>query len=309
MKKKIILDFDAGHDDVVTWCLIHACPELELLGVTTVFGNTSLERVHRNAQYTKDVLGSSAPLIPGASEPLVRDRIDAEVAHGPSGLHGVNDMPPETEITEPRAAVQFIIDQVLKYPGEVTLVPIGPITNIALAIRLEPRIVPLIKEIAFMGGSLTNGNMTPTAEFNTLADPHALQIVLNSGIPCAMFGLNITEETFVMPPDLARVKTWPTKAGKFLGEVWQHSIDSHFGWGYPGASMHDPCPIIYLIRPELFQMQQMYVDVEIQYGRNFGRTTGDPKARWNQNPSCRVAVKNDVRGVIEFMLDRLETLG
>ncbi len=306
--KKIIFDTDAGHDDVIAWCLIHACSELELLGVTTVFGNTKLERVHRNAQYTKDVLGSSVPLIPGASEPLLIPRIDAEVAHGPSGLQGVDDMPPERDIVEPRAAVQFIIDQVFKYPGEVTLVPVGPITNIALAIRTEPRIIPLIKEIAFMGGSLTTGNFTPAAEFNTLADPHALQIVLESGVPCAMFGLNVTEPNYLMPSDLARVKTWPTKAGKFLGNVLQHSVDSHAGWGYPGASMHDPCPIIYLVQPELFEMKSMWVHVETQPGENFGRTTGDPKGQRGHQPNAKVAVGIDVRGVIEFMLARLEQL-
>jgi purine nucleosidase len=308
MSKKIILDFDAGHDDVVTWSLIHACPELELLGVTTVFGNTKLERVWRNALYTKNVLGSKAPLKAGVSEPLLRERINAEVAHGESGLQGVNDLPPETSITFNREAVSFIIETVLAQPGEVTLVPVGPLTNIALAIRLEPRIIPAIKEIAFMGGSLTHGNFTPAAEFNTLADPHAARIVFESGVGLAMFGLNITEEVMVMPDDLARIKTWQTKAGKFLSDVLQHSVDSHAGWGYPGASMHDPCPVVYLVQPERFEMQEMYVFVETNVGENFGRTTGDPRGRWGRKANMKVAVGADSRGVVEFMLQRLESL-
>ena len=308
MPRKIILDFDAGHDDVVTWSLVHACPELELLGVTTVYGNTKLERVHRNALYTKAVLGSTVPLKPGASEPLICERIHAEIAHGESGLHGVPDLPPETPIVEPRDAVPFIIETVLAHPGEVTLVPVGPLTNIALAMRLEPRIIPAIQEIALMGGSLTHGNFTPTAEFNTLCDPHAARIVFDSGAPISMFGLNVTETVFVMPDDLTRVNTWPSRAAKFLSEVWQHSVDSHAGWGYPGASMHDPCPVIYLLHPEWFEMQRMYVHVETAPGEHVGQTTGDPKGRWGRAPNVNVAVGANVRAVIEFMLERLETL-
>jgi purine nucleosidase len=308
VKRKIILDHDAGHDDVVTTCLIHASPELELLGITTVYGNTNLERVHRNAKYAQRVLGSSVPLLPGASEPLFCPRIHAESAHGESGLAGVNDLPPESPITESRAAVPFIVQQILEHPGEVTLVPVGPLTNIALAMRLEPRIIPAIKEIAFMGGSLTDGNFTPAAEFNTLCDPHAARIVLESGVPISMFGLNVTENVMVMPEDLERVKTWKTRAGRFLSEVWQHSVDSHAGWGYPGASMHDPCPIIHLLHPEFFELRTMYVHVETQPGSNFGRTTGDPKGKTGETPNARVAMRADHRAVIEFLLERLETL-
>jgi purine nucleosidase len=308
MKQKIIFDTDAGHDDVVAWCFLHACPEFELLGVTTVFGNTSLGRVYRNALYTQNILGSTAPLLVGASEPLLRERINAEVAHGESGLQGV-DLPPEKNITEARRAVQFIIDQVLAAPGKVTLVPVGPLTNIALAMRLEPRIIPAIKEIALMGGSLTEGNFTPAAEFNTLADPHAAKIVFESGATIAMFGLNVTATTYLMPKDLERVTTWPTKVGKFLGDVLMHSVLSHTQWwGYPGASMHDPCPLVYLIRPELFGLKDMFIDVEIQVGANFGRTTGDPDNRWKRPHRTKAAVSADVRGVIDFMLERLETL-
>jgi purine nucleosidase len=309
VKRKIILDHDAGHDDVVTMCLVHACPELELLGITTVYGNTKLERVWRNAKYTQRVLGSSVSVLPGASEPLFCPRIHAESAHGTSGLAGVNDLPPEEPITEARSAVPFIIEQILEHPTQVTLVAIGPLTNIALAMRLEPRIVPAIQHIAFMGGSLTHGNFTPAAEFNTLCDPHAAQVVLESGVPITMFGLNVTENVMVMPDDLERVKTWRTRAGRFLSAVWQHSVDSHANWGYPGASMHDPCPIIHLLAPERFEMQEMYVHVETQPGLNFGRTTGDPRGRTGRPPNARVAVRADHRAVIEFLLERLETLG
>jgi purine nucleosidase len=308
VKQKIIYDTDAGHDDVVGWCFLHASPEVEVLGITNVFGNTKLERVYRNSQVTRAVLGSTTPLLIGAAEPLLRNRINAEVAHGESGLQGV-DMPPEQDITEPKRAVQFIIDQVLGHPGEVTLVPVGPLTNIALAMRLEPRIIPAIKEIALMGGSLTEGNFTPAAEFNTLADPHAAKIVFESGVPIAMFGLNVTAITYIMPDDLARVKTWQTKTGKFLSDVLTHSVISHTEWwGLPGASMHDPCPLVYLLRPDLFEMKEMHIDVEIQEGANFARTTGDRKNMWKRPHQTKVAVNADIRGVIEFMLSRLETL-
>jgi purine nucleosidase len=305
--RKIILDSDVGHDDVVAWSLIQASPELELLGVTTVFGNTSLERVWRNAHFTRKVLGSNVPILLGASEPLLRDRINAEAAHGPSGLAGVT-MPEETAISQPRTAVQFIIDTVLEAPNQITLVPIGPLTNIALAMRLEPRIIPAIRQINLMGGSLTHGNFTPAAEFNILADPHAAQIVFSSGATIAMFGLNLTEETFLMPQDLERIKTWRTRAGAFLSDLLTHSLESHAGWGYPGASMHDPCPIIHLIRPELFTMRQMAVGIETQPGENFARTTGDPQGRWGRPANVNFAIDADRRELIEFLIGRLERL-
>jgi purine nucleosidase len=305
---KIILDTDVGHDDVVAWALVQASPELKLLGVTTVFGNTALERVWRNAKHTKLALGSQVPLFLGASEPLLRDRIHAESAHGESGLAGVT-MPASTPILEPHGAVGFIIETVLSQPGQVTLVALGPLTNLALAIRLEPRIVSAIKGISLMGGGLNGGNITPAAEFNTLADPHAARIVFESGIPIQMFGFNITQEVFVMPTDLERVKSWGTKAGTFLTSVLQHSLDSHLSWGYPGASMHDPCPVVHLLRPNLFSMQTMNVHVETQPGHNFGRTTGDTGHQRLPEHDVDVAINADRRGVIEFILDRLETLG
>jgi purine nucleosidase len=254
---KIIFDTDAGHDDVVAWSLIHASPELELLGITCVFGNTSLERVWRNVRFVREVLGSSVALHPGASEPLLRNRIDAADAHGTSGLEGVA-LPPESPLESSRTAASFIIQTVLDHPGQVTLVAVGPLTNVALAMRLEPRIIPALRELVLMGGSLTHGNFTPAAEFNILADPDAARIVFSSGAKIAMFGLNVTEETFVMPDDLERVRSWETRSGSLLSDVLTHSVGSHAGWGYPGASMHDPCPVLYLIRPELFTMQALY---------------------------------------------------
>jgi purine nucleosidase len=307
MPRKIIFDTDAGHDDVVAWSLLHASPELELLGVTCVFGNTSLERVWRNVEFTREILASTAPVFVGASGPLLRDRIHAADAHGPSGLAGVT-LPPERPISQPRDAVQFIIETVLEHPNEITLVPVGPLTNIALAMRLEPRIVPAIREIALMGGSLGRGNFTPAAEFNILADPDAARIVFSSGARIAMFGLDVTEGTLVMPEDLERVKSWTSRAGAFLADVLTHSVDSHAGWGFPGASMHDPCPLIYLIRPELFTMQTMYVGVETQPGENYARTTGDPEGRWAHPAQVSVAVNADRRAVVEFLIDRLERL-
>ena len=217
-------------------------------------------------------------------------------------------MPSETAITQPRTAVQFIIDTVLETPNQITLVPIGPLTNIALAMRLEPRIIPAIRQISLMEGSLTHGNFTPAAEFNILADPHAAQIVFSSGATIAMFGLNLTEETFLMLQDLERIKTWRTRAGAFLSDLLTHSLESHAGWGYPGASMHDPCSIIHLIRPELFTMRQMALGIETQPGENLARTTGDPRGRWGRPANVNVAIDADRRELIEFLIWRLERL-
>jgi inosine-uridine nucleoside N-ribohydrolase len=301
--RHIILDCDPGHDDAFALALAQTSPEIELLGITVTYGNTSLEHTYRNAKALARVLSSKAPVLSGSSEPLLRPRISGESAHGPSGLEGPT-LPQAQPITGLRQAVPFIIEQALKH-STVTLVAVGPLTNIALALRTEPAIIPHIQEIALMGGSTGRGNITPVAEFNIFADPHAAQVVLQSGIPITLFGLNVTEHALLYQADLDQLKHNPSQASSFLAAVLDFFLKAHLGWGFAGACMHDPCPVAYLLQPELFELKPMRVEVDTGGGIGFGQTVCDPNS---QNPNARVAVGADYGGLRRLMMEHIATL-
>lgn len=303
--RKIILDCDPGHDDALALMLALASPELDVRGVTTVFGNVDLEQTTRNALVVREVLGATVPVFPGADRPLVRGRISAEAVHGLSGLDGP-ELPTPSRAAEDRHAVQFIIETVLGAPGEVTLVPTGALTNVALALRLEPRLAPALKQIVLMGGSLDTGNWTPSAEFNILCDPHAARIVFESGVPLVMFGLNATHQTPATPERVARFRALGTRVGSFAAELLDFFRAHHqerYGWN--GAPIHDACAVAYLLRPDLFGTKAMRVDVEANEGLAFGRTVCDLWGVTGRAPNAEVALAVDADGFYDLLVERV----
>ncbi len=309
MAEKIILDCDPGHDDAIAMMLALASPELNVLGVTVVYGNVSLERTLRNACVVREVIGHDVPIYAGVDRPLVRERVSAEAVHGASGLEGPH-LPTPSRGPEAKHAVAFIIEQVLAAPGEVTLVPTGSMTNVALAMRLEPRIVPAIKRIVLMGGSLDTGNWSPAAEFNILCDPHAARIVFESGVPLTMFGLNLTHQTPAIPSRIARFRALNTRAGEFTAQLLEFFRQHHIErYGWDGAPIHDACAVAYLIKPELFEMRALHVAVETNEGLNYGRTVGDVWRVTGQAPNCDAGIRIDVDGFYDLLVKRLATYG
>ncbi|WP_027882180.1 nucleoside hydrolase [Meiothermus rufus] len=305
MRRKIILDCDPGHDDAIAILLALASPELEVLGITTVFGNVGLEHTTRNALVVREVAGVQVPVYAGADRPLVRDRISAEAVHGASGLGGPH-LPTPTGQAEPKHAVLFIIEQVLQHPGQVTLVPTGALTNIALALRLEPRIIPQIREIVLMGGSIDIGNWTPSAEFNILCDPHAARIVFEAGVPLVMMGLNLTHQTVAHPARIARFRALGTPVGRFVAELLEFFREHHrrrYKW--EGAPIHDACTIAYLLRPELFKTGLFNVEIESNEGLAFGRTVCDYWHVTGKPPNCTVGLEVDVEGFYDLLVERI----
>ncbi|MCL6526944.1 MAG: nucleoside hydrolase [Thermaceae bacterium] len=307
MPIKIIHDCDPGHDDAIATMLALASPELEMLGLTVVYGNVGLERTTQNALAVRELLGSRVPIYAGADRPLVRERISAESVHGPSGLEGPY-LPRPTRGLEPQHAVHFIIEQVMKYPGEVVLVPTGALTNIALALRMEPRIAPLIRQIVLMGGSIDFGNWSPSAEFNILCDPHAAKIVFGAGVPLMMCGLNLTHQTPATPDRVARFRALGTPVGEVTAQLLEFFRKHHqerYGW--EGAPIHDACAVAFLIRPELFKTGMYWVEIEANEGLAYGRTICD---YWNISgtpPNCEVGLEVDVNGFYDLLLERIGT--
>jgi ribosylpyrimidine nucleosidase len=271
MGRKIILDVDTGHDDMIAILMASGLKEIELMGIVAVTGNQVLEKTLNNTLNVCDYIGEKAPVFAGSGRPLVRDLVVAGDIHGESGLDGPTFGPRKKEAQE-IGGVHFIIETVLANPHEITLVPTGPLTDIALAIALEPKIVPLIKEIVLMGGSLGRGNKTPYAEFNIYADAEAAQIVFKSGVPIVMMGLDVTLQVQL---DRARLETYRVLQTK-TSEMFSASMDHYMracqlhGFDYP--AMHDPCCIAYLVQPDLFEFAKHNIDVEIYDKQKYGQT-------------------------------------
>ncbi len=308
MAHKIILDCDPGHDDALAIMLALSSPELEVLGVTVTYGNVALEQTLQNALKIVELCGSEVPVYAGASQPLVRDRISAEFVHGRSGLDGP-ELPTPVKTPEAARAAEFIIESVLSHPHEVTLCPVGAMTNVALAMRLEPRIVPLVKRIVLMGGSTELGNWTPAAEFNIFCDPHAARILFESGAPITMFGLNVTHQALALPRHIAAIRGNGNRTSLVAAELLEFfKVAYQQRYGYEGPALHDPCIIAWLIRPDLFQLQEMFVSVEINQGPSFGRTVCDVYDVLKQPKNASVAMRVNADGYFALIAERLAHL-
>jgi pyrimidine-specific ribonucleoside hydrolase len=318
---KVICDGDPGHDDMLAFLL--AAKHLDLLGITTVSGNQSLEKVTKNALKIVELGGiASIPVAKGMARPLVNLPVYAAEIHGNSGLDGYEFPEPTTELA-PRHAVDFIIDTVMANE-DVTLIPTGPLTNIASALIKEPRITDRISGISLMGGSLTFGNSTPVAEFNIYVDPEAAATVFESGIPIKMFGLNVTRLAEATSTEIERIRSIGTKFAKVIADLLSfYSSNLQRIFGVRGASLHDPCAVAVLIDPSIFTMRPMHVGIELSGKLTRGMTVcdyrhmsltsdklaGEAAISIGEKPNAEVAVGIDVRKFFDLLIGTLADYG
>ena len=276
--RKIIIDTDPGQDDAVAILLALASPELEVLGITAVAGNVPLALTERNARKICELAGRpEVKVFAGASRPMVRSLVTAEDVHGKTGLDGPELPEPGMPLQE-QHAVDFIVETLMREQGgSVTLCPLGPLTNIALALEREPRIVPRIREIVLMGGGFfEGGNVTPAAEFNIHVDPHAADVVLKSGIPVVMVPLDCTHKALTTAKRVAAFRDLGTRPGVATAEMLEffERFDEN-KYGTDGGPLHDPCVIAYLLKPELFSGRHINVTVETASELTMGMTVAD----------------------------------
>lgn len=308
---RIILDCDPGQDDAVAILLALASPEeIEVLAITTVAGNVPLALTSRNAQRIVELAGRpEVPVHAGCSRPILRPLETAEYVHGPSGLDGAALPEPSGPLAAGHA-VDAIVDLVMAHPpGAVTLCALGPLTNVALAIVKEPAIAPRLKRIALMGGAIGLGNVTAAAEFNIYVDPHAARVVFEAGAPIAMFGLDVTHQALVTEERLARIKALGTPvAAACAGLLGFFNRYDRERYGIPGAPLHDPCVIAWLLRPELFRGQERRVDVETEGTHALGRTVVDWWRRSPAHPNALVMDRVDVDRFFALLTERLGRL-
>lgn len=290
--RKIILDCDPGHDDAVAIMMAAKHPDIELLGITTVAGNQVLEKTTRNALNVCQFLDIDVPVYAGCSLPLVRSQqIIAEDIHGTTGLDGPT-FEPLTRKAEPKHAVDFIIETLMASNGDITLVPTGPLTNIAMAMRREPKILDKIQEIVLMGGAYQLGNVTPAAEFNIAADGEAGYVVFTSGRPIVMMGLDLTRQALCYPSIVDRMDKINNRAARLFVDLMRFFNSTQkkvFGW--EGGPLHDPTCIAYLIDPSCVETRSMFVEVEIRSEKCYGRTLCDYFHVTKNEPNAKVGVK------------------
>lgn len=274
MARKIILDCDPGLDDALALLLAHGDPALELVGVTTVGGNVSLENTTRNALELREYLRfPNVPISAGAERPITRAPVDAVQVHGPRGLGDIV-LPPATLQDTGEHAVDFIVEALRRTPGSIDLVATGPLTNIALALQREPAIARWVRSFTMMGGSATRGNATPTSEFNVYADPEAAAIVFGADWIVNMIGLDLTLQAQANADVIARLKGLGALADELiipLATFFSGPQDP----AWDGQAVHDVCAVAYVSRPDLFEMRPAHVDVELTGEFTAGMTVVD----------------------------------
>ena len=283
--RRIIIDCDPGVDDAVALLLAFAAPEaVEVAAITTVIGNVVLAQTTANALRIRDLAGrSDLPVHAGCPRPIMAPVERKASVHGGDGLGDIG-LPPPASGVEAEHAVDAIIRVVRENPGAITLCPIGPMTNIAMALIKAPDIAPLIREIVFMGGAAFRpGNSTPAAEFNFMIDPHAAQIMLTAGVPMVMFGLDVTAQAVITQDWMAQVEI---KAGP----IGRAAIAMMRAYGHGDPCLHDPCVIAHLIDPGLFDGVDAWVEVECTAPLTRGQSIAAVQARHRGGhaPNCRV---------------------
>jgi ribosylpyrimidine nucleosidase len=294
-KQKIILDSDPGHDDAIAIMLAGRSPAVDLLGISVIAGNQTIEKTTINALNVCQYLDLPTKVYQGCSQPIVR-RVFQNAAdiHGKTGLDG----PAFGSLTrkkESEHSVNFIIDMLMASDGDIILVPTGPMTNIAMAMRMEPRIISKIKRIVFMGGSYQNGNVTPAAEFNIISDAEAAYIVCTSGVPLTMVGLDVTRKVLCLPSVVERMSKLNTKAARLFTDLmtfFNKTQKEVFGW--EGGPLHDPVTVASIIDPMLLITKHVHIEIDISGGPSQGRTNCDLFNYKKQEPNCDVAVDINV---------------
>lgn len=306
----VLLDCDPGHDDAVAILLALGSPGVRLLGITTCFGNCAVEDATRNAQRVLALAGrEDVPVARGAAGPMRGELALGNYVHGVSGLDGP-ELPEPAVAPVDETAVAFLARVLTTWPEPVTVVVTGPMTNLGQLLTEQPELVGRIRELVFMGGSTERGNHTPTAEFNTFADPEALDVVLRSGVRLRMVGLNLTHQALATPEVVARMSAMAHDVGRTCA-AWMGFFGSSYKriWEFAAPPVHDPCTIATLLDPEVVDWRTCFVAVELDGTWTRGTTVVDLFDRLGQEPNTEVALRLDADRYWELVLAALDRLG
>jgi inosine-uridine nucleoside N-ribohydrolase len=309
MTTPILIDCDPGHDDAIALLLALASPEVDLLGITTVAGNQTLEKTTANALKILEFVGrTGVPVAAGARRPLVREPYVADYVHGETGMDGP-DLPAPRTAPVSEHAVDFLAAKLTASPEPVTVIPVGPLTNVGLLLARYPEAAARIDRIVLMGGAIAEGNVTPAAEFNIWADPEAASRVFTSGIDVTMIGLDVTHKALFRPADSERLAA-TGRVGRLVAELfgfYQQFHSEQYGWD--GSPVHDAVAVAHVVRPGIVHTADRGVVVDCGGELSRGRTYVDLWGRAHWEPNAHVAVDIDAQGFVDFLVERLASLG
>ncbi|AIQ37828.1 ribonucleoside hydrolase [Paenibacillus sp. FSL R5-0345] len=307
MRTPIIIDCDPGHDDAIAILLAIANSEkLDLRGITTVGGNQILDKITENALKVISFVNADIPVAKGAAGPLFGKLVTGEEAHGESGMDGPL-LPPSKFRPVEEGAVEFMLNIIRSSEEKITLVPMAPLTNIALLITAYPEIKDRIEKISLMGGGISYGNVTSTAEFNIYVDPEAARIVFESGIPITMSGLDVTDKAAIFEDEIVALKE-RGPVSTMVGELLDFYSIYGKKMGYVGSALHDPCAVAWLLHPELFESEHLYVTVETEGKLTRGMTVADKRKKTVRPANVEVLVGVDREAFMKLIFDSLEKL-
>lgn len=311
MPRSLIIDTDPGQDDAVALLMALASPELEVIGITAVAGNVPLALTEVNVRKVCELAGRrDIKVAAGAARPLMRPLVTAEHVHGKTGLDGI-DLPDPTLPLDGRFGPDFIIEEVMKRPAKsVTLCPLGPLTNVALALAKEPRLATHLEGIVLMGGgTFEGGNITPAAEFNIYVDPEAARMVFNAGANVTFIPLDCTHEALTTAKRTARIRALGTPVGIAVA-AWLDFFErfDEEKYGTDGGPLHDPCVIAYVLKPELFTSRRVHVDVECASDLTRGMTVADWWGVTNRDKNATMVRHVDADGFFDLLTERIAAL-
>ena len=305
--KRLIIDTDPGIDDSLAILLALASPEVKLEGLTVVSGNTTAQQGVLNALGVLELGGASQiPVMQGIPVPLVQPLLVAAETHGEIGI-GYARLPLPQAQTSKLHAVDWTIDTILSNPGEISLVAIGPLTNIAMAVRREPRVVKAVREVIIMGGAIrAGGNTTPLAEYNIYCDPHAAHIVFHSRMPTTLVPLDVTYQAILTQADVQRLLEIPSPITHFVADSTRFYMEFHDQYQkIQGCVINDPLALALTFAPHLVDTYPLFVDVDISGGVSMGKTFADFYAMQNKSPNMQVALDVRPREFLELFLERI----
>jgi len=309
MKKiPIILDGDPGHDDAIAWVLANASPMLDIRGIATTAGNQTIEKTTYNALRICSLIDLKVPVASGRTAPLFAKLEIAPSVHGESGLDGPM-LPEPTFEAEHVDSVTMMARLIQESSEPITLVPTGPLTNIATLIMAHPELKHKIAGISMMGGGIQYGNWTPAAEFNIMVDPDAAAIVFRSGIPITMAGLDVTEQALIFPEDFERIRALNNPVAEIVAQWLEFFYQFHLNIGYEGAPMHDPVAVAALIRPDIMDMRELYVEVETTGNLCKGATVADWNEKSGNAPNVRAIMNIDRDAFVDLLVEAIATYG
>ena len=304
----VILDGDPGHDDAIAWVLANASPMLDIKAVTSVCGNQTMEKTTYNTLRICTLIGLNVPVAKGRIKPLLKEPMAATNVHGQSGLDGPKLPEPAFEVSD-MDAVTLMAKIIEESDEPITLVPTGPLTNIASLFLAHPELKSKIEHIYIMGGGIHHGNWAPAAEFNIQVDPEAADIVFRGGVPITMAGLDVTEKAQIYPEEFEIMRNLGNPVAKTVAEWFDFFFQYHKSKGYRGAAVHDAVAVAAITNPEIFEVKDMYVEVETEGDYCPGATIGDIKNRYEKEPNVHVLWNLDRDAFAKILINACASYG